>query len=97
MGIDSNLQETVTSSITKLTSDLAAQIGDFFKFVGSVLTSPFMLDLYSVVGKIGGIAFDAIAGALKGTLELIIGILTFNPEKMMGGIKNLYSTLFRQK
>ena len=92
MGMDSNLQETVTSSITKLTSDLAAQIGDFFKFVGSVLTSPFMLDLYSVVGKMGGIVFDNIAGALKGTLELIIGILTFNPEKMMGGIKNLYST-----
>ena len=92
MGMDSNLQKTVTSSITKLTSDLAAQIGDFFKFVGSVLTSPFMLDVYSVVGKIGGILFDQIAGALKGTLELIIGILTFNPEKMMGGIKNLYST-----
>ena len=92
MGMDSNLQETVTSSITKLTSDLAAQIGDFFKFVGSVLTSPFMLDVYSVVGKIGGILFDQIAGALKGTLELIIGILTFNPEKIMGGIKNLYNT-----
>lgn len=94
-GKEGTMQKDMTAAITKLTDDIAGQLMDFFKFWGGVLTSAPMMAIYKFMGSIGKIAFETIGSSLKAVIELMVGILTFNPEKMMGGIKGLYDTFLK--
>jgi hypothetical protein len=95
MGEETTVQKDMTAAITKLTDEIATQMMDLFRFFGGLLTSEPMMAIYKFVGSFAKIAFETIGGSLKSVIELMVGILTFNPNKMMGGIKGLYDSFMR--
>jgi hypothetical protein len=94
-GEETTMQKDMTAAITKLTDEIAGQIMDFFRFWGGILTSEPMMAIYKFIGSYAKIAFETIGSSLKSVIELMVGILTFNPDKMIGGIKGLYDSFMR--